>query len=51
MRGVDIRTVGKILGHKTLQVTLRYAHLSPDHLKGAVGKLDYQKQTKHAKEA
>ncbi len=41
MAGVDIRTVGKILGHKTAQITLRYAHLAPDFLKGAVDKLDF----------
>ena len=41
MAGVDLRTVGKILGHKTAQITLRYAHLAPDHLKGAVERLDF----------
>ncbi len=41
MAGVDLRTVGKILGHKTAQITLRYAHLAPDHLKGAVDRLDF----------
>jgi hypothetical protein len=24
------------MGHKTIQMTARYAHLSPDHLKNAV---------------
>ena len=43
MRGVDIRTVGQILGHKTLQVTMRYAHLSSDHLKEAIARLTYSK--------
>ena len=41
MSGVDLRTVGMILGHKTAQITLRYAHLAPDFLKGAVDKLNY----------
>jgi len=41
MAGVDLRTVGKILGHKTAQITLRYSHLAPDHLKGAVDRLDF----------
>jgi integrase len=41
MAGVDLRTVGKILGHRTAQITLRYAHLAPDHLKGAVDRLDF----------
>ena len=41
MSGVGLRTVGKILGHKTAQITLRYAHLEPEYLKGAIDKLDY----------
>ena len=41
MAGVDLRTVGKILAHKTAQITLRYAHLAPDFLKGAVDRLDF----------
>lgn len=36
MNGVDITTVSKLLGHATLTMTLRYAHLAPDHLKNAV---------------
>ncbi len=41
MAGVDLRAVGKILGHKTAQITLRYAHLGHDYLKGAVDRLDF----------
>ncbi|MCH2266021.1 MAG: site-specific integrase [SAR324 cluster bacterium] len=40
MAGVDMRTVAEILGHKTLQMTQRYAHLSPEHLKDAVAKMN-----------
>jgi hypothetical protein len=29
MAGVDIRTVQELMGHKTIQVTMRYAHLAP----------------------
>jgi integrase len=36
MNGVDITTVSKLLGHATLTMTLRYAHLAQDHLKSAV---------------
>lgn len=36
MNGVDITAVSKLLGHTTLTMTLRYAHLAPDHLKNAV---------------
>jgi integrase len=38
MAGVDLVTVQKILGHKDIETTLRYAHLAPDHLKDGVNK-------------
>jgi len=31
MAGVDITTIKELLGHKTLTMTLRYAHLAPSH--------------------
>ena len=34
MAGVDLRTVQVLMGHKTINMTLRYSHLSPDHLRG-----------------
>ena len=40
MRGVDLRTVAKLMGHRDIRVTMRYAHLAPDHLHAAVGVLD-----------
>ena len=39
MAGVDIRTVAALAGHATIQMTMRYAHLSPDHNRAAVDKL------------
>jgi len=36
MSGVDLKTVQELLGHKTMEMTLRYSHLSPDHKKRAV---------------
>jgi integrase len=39
MAGVDIRTVQELMGHKTIQVTLRYAHLAPEHQLEAVQRL------------
>lgn len=40
MAGVDITTVKDLLGHKTLNMTLRYAHLAPSHRVKAVDLLD-----------
>jgi site-specific recombinase XerC len=40
MGGVDITSVSKLLGHKSLTMTLRYSHLAPDHLSKAVNVLD-----------
>ena len=44
MAGVDIMTVKELLGHKTLAMTLRYAHLAPSQKTKAVEVLDYKDQ-------
>ena len=36
MNGGNILTLQKILGHSTISMTMRYAHLAPDHLEEAV---------------
>lgn len=40
MAGVDLTTIKELLGHKTLTMTLRYAHLAPSHKVKAVDMLD-----------
>jgi integrase len=40
MAGVDIRTIAQLMGHSTIQMSMRYAHLSPDHNQSAVDRLD-----------
>jgi len=39
MTGVDLNTVRELLGHKKISMTLRYAHLAPQHKAEAVEKL------------
>lgn len=43
MAGVPLLTVSKLLGHATLAMTQRYAHLAPGHLADAVRNLDAKK--------
>ncbi len=40
MRGIPIKAVQELLGHATIEMTMRYAHLSPDVRASAVACLD-----------
>jgi site-specific recombinase XerD len=39
MKGVDLRSVQMAMGHKSIQMTCRYAHLAPNHELASVEKL------------
>ena len=41
MKGVPIRTIQILMGHADIRMTMIYAHLSPEHLQGAVEKLGF----------
>jgi hypothetical protein len=41
MNGATPQEVQQILGHSDLRMTVRYAHLSPAHLRGAVGRVRF----------
>ena len=36
IKGGNILTLQRILGHQSLTMTMRYAHLAPDHLQEAI---------------
>ena len=40
MRGVTLKELQELLGHSSLTMTMRYAHLAPEHLRMAVGRLE-----------
>ena len=40
MKGVPLKVAQELLGHSTIEMTMRYAHLSPDVPKDAVKVLD-----------
>jgi integrase len=40
MKGIDLPTVKELMGHKHINMTLRYTHLASDHKQRAVALLD-----------
>jgi hypothetical protein len=40
MRGVTLKELQELLGHASLGMTMRYAHLAPEHLRSAVSRLE-----------
>jgi integrase len=40
MKGASLRSVGELLGHQSMKMTMRYAHLSPAFLSAEVSLLD-----------
>jgi len=40
MRGVPLKAIQELMGHATIEMTMRYAHLTPDVREAAVRQLD-----------
>src|SRR5208282_6935239 len=43
MAGVDLPTLGALLGHTSIQMTMRYVHPAEEHKREAAAKLDIYK--------
>lgn len=50
MTGADLSTIQAVLGHKTLAMTSRYAHLTNGHIRKAIDRLDETMKPKQSAE-
>jgi integrase len=50
MRGVTLKELQELLGHSSLAMTMRYAHLAPEHLRTTVSLLKGLTSTEPTKE-
>jgi site-specific recombinase XerD len=41
MRGVPLKVIQELMGHATIEMTMRYAHLAPEARESAVQQLDW----------
>ena len=48
MRGVPLKVIQELMGHATLEMTMRYAHLAPEARESAVQQLDRPVPQLHA---
>ena len=47
LRGVDLATLADLLGHSSLEMVRRYAHIDAEYLREAVSKLDREQHGEH----
>jgi site-specific recombinase XerD len=51
MRGVSLKELQELLGHSSLAMTMRYAHLAPERLRSAVTRLEGLTSSKRTEES